>query len=162
MNNKNMIVDSYTVTKDTYIIEPIIHEDKIFSRIYDKSGEVIVSNKPLYVIRRSCRNVGNNFNFARQISKNFFGEEKHKLPIIISFEYGIPSVFFPILSPFSPNNIWVGINGIINIRRDGNNTEITLKDGREVMLQINYSSFCVQYVCAMMLFKHAQTKRLDF
>ena len=162
MDDKNRIVNTYHVTKDTYIIEPINHEGKPFTRIYDKSGEVIISKKPLSVIRDSCKNMGSSLKFAQQVSKEFFGEEKHKLPIIISFHFGLPFVVFPLLSPSSPNNIWIGLNGVSKIRRKNSQTEVTLKDGREFTLQINYASFCIQYVCAMLLFKHAQTKRLDF
>lgn len=154
------IVDSYHVSFNTYLVEPIQHEDKLFSRVYDKSGEVIVSRKPLYIIRKSCLLMGSNYNAARETSKSFFGKEKHKLPIIISHDYGIPCVFFPLLSPTSPNNLWIGLHAITNIRRYNDCTEITLKNGKEIILHVHYSSFCSQYVSATMLQKYAKNQRL--
>lgn len=153
-------VDSYYVSFDTYLIEPLKHGDKLFSRIYEKGGEVIVGRKPIYLIRKSCSLTGTNYKSARIMSKSFFGKEKHKLPVIISHDYGIPCVFFPLLSPASPNNVWVGLHAIINIRRHNDCTEITLKDGREMTLHVHYTSFCSQYVSASMLQKYASNQRL--
>ena len=154
------IAESYHVSFNTYLIEPLIHGDKLYSRVYDKNGEMVVSRKPIYIIRKSCVLMGSNYKTARTVSKRFFGDEKHKLPIIISHDYGMPCVFFPLLSPTSPNNVWVGLHAIINIRRFKDCTEITLKDGRELILNFNYSSFCTQYVCATMLNKFGTHQRL--
>lgn len=153
-------VDSYILSKNTYLVESIKHEDKLFSRVYDKTGEIIVRRKPLKLIRDTCKMMGGNYNSARSYSKSFFGNEKHKLPIIVSHNYGIPCVFFPLYSPTSPNNVWVGLHAIINIRKKNNTTVITLKDDREITLFVNYSSFCSQYVCATMLHKHFLNQRL--
>ena len=159
LNNVN-IIDSYHISFNTYLIEPMNHGGKLYSRIYDQQGEFIVNKKPLFIVRKSCQVMGSNYNTARLVSKRFFGDEKHKLPIIISHDYGIPCVFFPLLSPTSPNNVWIGLHAITNIRRSKDFTEITLKNGKEVILQINYPSFCSQYVCAAMLQKFATTQRL--
>lgn len=154
------VVNSYHISFNTYLIEPMEHGEKLYSRVYDKNGEIIVERKPLYIVRKSCYAMGSNYNAARMVAKRFFGKEKHKLPIIISHDYGIPCVFFPLLSPASPSNVWIGLHAIINIRRLKDFTEITLKNGKELVLQINYSSFCSQYVCATMLQKYAANQRL--
>lgn len=156
------VVDYYHLSFNSYLIEPVKHEDKLFSRVYDKTGEVIVGRKPIYIVRKSCQVMGNNYKAAREVSKRFFGKEKHKLPIIISHDYGIPCVFFPLLSPASPSNVWIGLHAVTNIRRSKDCTEITLKDGKELLLNVNYSSFCSQYVSASMLQKYATNERLIF
>ncbi|KGR80593.1 competence protein ComK [Ureibacillus manganicus] len=153
-------VNSYYLSFNSYLIEPIQHGDKLYSRVYDKSGEVVVSRKPLYIIRKSCDLMGSRYNAAREVSKNFLGPDKHKLPIIIAYDYGVPLVFFPILSPTSPSNVWVGLHSIINIQQDMDQTKITLKDDREIILQVPQSSFNNQYVRATMLQKHASNQRL--
>lgn len=160
MSKRLNVVDSYHISFNTYLIEPIVHGDVIYSRVYDKSGIVTVSRKPIYIIRKSCILMGTNYRMARLLSKRFFGNEKHKVPIIISHDYGMPCVFFPLLSPTSPNNVWVGLHAIINIRRLKDSTEVTLKDGRELVLNLNYSSFCTQYVSASMLQKFGTNQRL--
>ncbi len=153
-------IDSYHLSFNSYLIEPLEHGDKLYSRIYDKSGEVIVSRKPLYIIRKSCDLMGSRYNAAREVSKKFLGDGKHKLPIIIAYDYGVPLVFFPILSPTSPSNVWIGLHSIINIQPLKDRTKITLKDDREIILQLPQSSFNNQYVRATMLQKHASNQRL--
>ncbi|KGR90535.1 hypothetical protein CD30_10705 [Ureibacillus massiliensis 4400831 = CIP 108448 = CCUG 49529] len=154
------IVDSYHLSFNSYLIKPIKKGEKLYSCVYDKSGEVIVSRKPLYIIRKSCILMGTSYTAAREVSKSFFGKEKHKLPIIIAYDYGIPLVFFPILSPASPNNVWVALHSIVNIQKADDCTLITLKDDREIKLQVHYTSFCTQYVCATMLQKYGSNQRL--
>nr|WP_106783781.1 competence protein ComK [Lysinibacillus timonensis] len=154
------ILQSYHLSFNSYLVEPMMHEGKLYSRVYDKSGEVIVSKKPIQIIRKSCLLMGTSYKAAREVSKKFFGPEKHKLPIVITYDFGNALVFFPILSPSSPNNVWVGLHSIINIRKSNDQTIITLKDNRELTVQINCSSFSMQYVCATMLQKHATSQRL--
>lgn len=159
MLKNRTFIESYRISFNTYLIMPIKHGEKLYSHVYDKNGEYIVERKPLYIVRKSCEVLGYNYNHAKNFSKSFFGKEKHKLPIIITHD-GIPNVFFPLFSPSSPNNIWIGLHAITNIRRHKEFTEITLIDGREKVLHINYASFCSQYVCATMLQKHASHQRI--
>ncbi|HWL25733.1 MAG TPA: competence protein ComK [Ureibacillus sp.] len=153
-------IDSYCLSFNSYLIEPLEHGDKLYSRVYDKSGEVIVSRKPLYIVRKSCDLMGSKYNAARKVSKKLLGDYMHKLPVIIAYDFGIPLVFFPILSPSSPNNVWVGLHSIINIEPLKDQTKITLKDDREIILQMPQSSFNNQYVRATMLQKRASNQRL--
>ncbi|MDN4492252.1 competence protein ComK [Ureibacillus aquaedulcis] len=157
---KNIIlIESYRISFNTYLIMPIKNGEKLYCHVYDKNGEFIVERKPIYIVRKSCEILGYNYNHAKNFSKSFLGKAKHKLPIIITHD-GIPNVFFPLFSPTSPNNIWVGLHAITNIRRHKEFTEITLIDGKEFVLPINYASFCSQYVCATMLQKHASQQRI--
>ena len=153
------VIDSYHISFNTYLIVPTKHGEKLYSHVFDKHGEYVVERKPLYIVRNSCTVLGGNYNNSKRMAKCFFGKEKHKLPIVVTHDFGIPTVFFPLLSPSSPNNIWIGLHAIINIRRVNDLTEITLRDGKELVLQINYASFCSQYVCATMLQKYASHQR---
>ncbi len=157
--NEN-IIDSYHISFNTYLIEPITKEGKLYSHVYDKGGEYVVGRKPLYIVRNSCNVLGSNYNNSMKMARIFFGKDKHKLPIVITHDFGIPNVFFPLFSPSSPNNMWIGLHGIANIRRLKEFTEITLKDGKELIIEINYASFCAQYVSATMLQKFASQQRL--
>jgi len=159
---KGNFVDSYCVTRNTYMIEPIhLDNNKTYSRVYDKGGEVLVSQSPLKIIKESCKNMSINYHAARQFAKEFFGEEKHKLPISISYANGFPCVFFPLLSPDSSDNCWIGLHAIINFKKVKNCTEITLKDGRELTLQVHSSSFSSQYVYSTMFQIYIKNKRQE-
>ena len=159
MLKNSIVIDSYHISFNTYLIVPVKHGEKLYSHVYDKSGEYVVEQKPLYIVRNSCNVLGNNYNNAKKIAKCFLGKEKHKLPIVVTHDFGIPNVFFPLLSPSSSNNIWIGLHAITNIRRLKEFTEITLKNGTELVLPLNYASFCSQYVSATMLQKHVAHQR---
>ncbi|HWK21910.1 MAG TPA: competence protein ComK [Ureibacillus sp.] len=158
MSKNASIIDFYRISLNTYIIIPIQNGKKTYAHIYDKNGEYIVELKPLYIVRKSCNGIGYNYNIAKKFSKSFFGKEKHKLPLLISYNES-PNIFFPLFSPSSPNNIWIGLDAIINIKRLKDSTEITLRDGKEIVLPINYASFCSLYVSATMLRKHAANQK---
>ncbi|MDI7742899.1 competence protein ComK [Lysinibacillus fusiformis] len=154
-----IVIDAYYISFNTFLIEPVEHEGKLYSHVYDKSGEYIVERKPFYIVRHSCNVLGSNYNNAKKIAQCFLGSEKHKLPIVVTQDFGIPNVFFPLHSPNSPSNIWVGLHAITNIRRLKEYTEITLKNGIELVVPLNYASFCSQYVSATMLQKHVAHQR---
>ncbi|MFC7685681.1 competence protein ComK [Ureibacillus sp. GCM10028918] len=159
MQKNIILIESYRISFNTYLMMPIKRGEKLYCHVYDKNGEYVVERKPLYIVRKSCEVLGYNYTHAKNFSKSVLGKAKHKLPVIITHD-GIPNVFFPLFSPSSPNNIWVGLHAIANIRRLKDFTQITLIDGKEFELQINYSSFCAQYVAATMLLKHASNQRI--
>lgn len=145
------------------MIESVTHENKLVSRIYDKTGEFIIEQPPIRLIRKSCHLMGSSYKGSRELSKRFFGNRRQKLPILISQDFGIPCIFFPIFSPTSDNNIWVSLNSIINIKKDSNNcTIITLKDHREIKLNVSHTSFSLQYVDSSMYQKYLIRQRTLF
>ncbi|QCR31552.1 competence protein ComK [Lysinibacillus sp. SGAir0095] len=160
MFKKNVpVLKSYHITLDTYLIEPIMCGEKIYSYVYDKKGEFIVERKPFYIVRRSCDVLGYNYKSAIKFSKEFFGKDKHKLPILIAHD-GKPNILFPIYSPTSPNNIWVGLHGIANIGVNKHPSEITLLDGKEKTLPVSITSLNSQYVYATMLYKYSSQLKM--
>ena len=148
------VLDSYQIRLDTYLIAPYQMGDKTYSYVYDKSGEYIVKRKPLYIVRRSCKLFGYSYKTAIQFSKEFFGKDKHKLPILLPHE-GVPNIMFPLYSPSSLNNIWIGLHGIANIGDHKQSQEITLIDGKETPLPVSNTSFNSQYLRAIKLYTHA-------
>ena len=156
------VLDSYQIRLDTYLIAPFQDGEKIYSYVYDKSGEYIVKRKPLYIVRRSCKLLGYSYKSALQFSKDFFGKDKHKVPILLPHE-GIPNILFPLYSPSGTNNIWVGLHGIANV---GDHKEllqeITLLDGKEKTLPVSKTSFDSQYLRAIKLFTHASLQIRKF
>lgn len=162
-NSNSKVMDSYFISHNTYMIESIIHENKLYSRIYDKTGEFIVKQKPISLIRNACHLMGSSYKGSRELSKRFFGNRKQKLPILITQDFGVPCIFFPLLSPLSKNNVWVSLNSIINIRKDTDNTTIiTLKNEKEIKLNVSHTSFSIQYVDSSMYQKYLIRQRTIF
>ncbi|MBB5150414.1 MULTISPECIES: competence protein ComK [Ureibacillus] len=151
------VIDWYYITPNTYLIEPVEHKGKHCSLVYDKFGIFYVDKKPLKLVGDTLKKLGTTYKASTDFSKRFFGKEKHKLPIVLSYDQ--PYAFFPLLSPYSSKNIWIAQHAIINIQKCEDSTIITLKNDYEITLPIHYPSFCTQYVCATMLLKFALKQR---
>lgn len=151
-------IDFYYITPNTYLIEPIERNGKYHSIVYDKHGMFFVNKRPFRILSDTLKKLGTTYKVANEFSKKFLGKEKHKVPIVMSYDQ--PYTFLPLLSPYSSKNIWIAQHAIINIRKcDDSSTEITLKNGCEFILPLHYTSFCAQYVCATMLQKFAIKQR---
>lgn len=147
------ILGSYIMSFNTFYLEPFKKDNRIYSRIIDKHNEIIVSQKPMYVIRKSCLFLGTNYEATRSLSKQFFGNQ-HKLPIILTHDFGIPCIFIPIFSARSDLNAWIGLHAIEQAMPFQNGTKVILKNGEELMLSTQYGAFSKQFVNAFMLKKH--------
>lgn len=91
-------VNGYLISFNTYLLQPIQHDSKVFTHVIDKHNELIVTRKPMHVLRKSCLSLGSTYEAAKQSAKRFFGNQ-HKLPIVVAFDYGYPCIFLPTFSP---------------------------------------------------------------
>lgn len=162
--NQNMKhVKSYHITNATYLLLPIPKGKRVVhTLVFDKTGCLYVSQSPMKIINASCRQMGSSYQSAKELSKQYFGENKHKLPIVVAMTYGDPYVMFPLMSPKSPLNGWVSFNSLINIRDQEGQINVTFKNFVDSNLDIQYTSFCKQYVHAAMLHKHLTAKWKHF
>ena len=151
-------VNGYLMSFNTYLLQPIQHESKIFTHVIDKHNELIVTRKPLHVLRKSCISMGTTYEAAKYSAKRFFGNQ-HKLPIVVAYDYGFPCIFLPTYSPQSIHNIWIGLHAISNISPSNEGCMITLKNDMEIELPIKYNSISKQFVNASMLYKHYMEER---
>lgn len=151
-------VNSYLISFNTYLLQPIQHDAKVFTHVIDKHNELIVTRKPMHVLRKSCISLGSTYEAAKQSAKRFFGNQ-HKLPIVVAFDYGFPCIFLPTYSPNSIHNIWIGLHAITNITPSKTGCVVTLKNDKKIELPIQYASISKQFVNASMLYKHYMNER---
>lgn len=151
-------VNGYLMSFNTYLLEPIQYNSKIFTRVIDKHNELIVTRKPLHVLRKSCISLGTTYEAAKHSAKRFFGNQ-HKLPIVVTFDYGYPCIFLPTYSPNSIHNIWIGLHAISNIVPSKMGCIVTLKNDQQIELPVQYASISKQFVNASMLYKHYMNER---
>ncbi|WP_108306286.1 competence protein ComK [Metalysinibacillus jejuensis] len=144
---------NYLISFDTLLITPTLVEGKLASQIIDKNLECVVLRKPLYLIRKSCLTLGLSYEMARKNAKNFFSNQ-HKLPIVISHQYGMPCIFFPTLSPSSPHNSWVGLHAVKRIDPSPEGCALTLTTNQQLTLDISYTTMLKQYANATLLYRH--------
>ncbi|WP_339175284.1 competence protein ComK [Solibacillus sp. FSL R5-0691] len=150
---------NYIISNSTFCLQSYQQRDKIHTAILDKYGQSTSPYKPLKIIRDTCRLHGSSYDASKYQARRFFGENKHKLPIMVAYDFGDPCILFPLFSPFSPQNVWLSLNPIINISEDGDKTLVTFVDNTEVSLDINMKSFNQQYVRAAMYYKYLLLQR---
>lgn len=152
-------ITSYIISNSTYLLETVTTNNRIHTTIYDKHGISKIDQKPIKIVRTTCRLHGTSLEAATETAKHFFGSNRHKLPIVVSVEYGNPCILFPLFSPHSAANIWINLNSIINIHEEEDGTRITFTNMTEKILPIQCKSFNQQYVRAMMYYKHILRSR---
>lgn len=150
---------NYIISNSTFCLTSYQQRDKIHTAILDKYGKITSPYKPLRLIRNTCRLHGSSYDASKYQARRFFGDNKHKLPIMVAYDFGDPCILFPLYSPYSHQNIWISLNPIINISESGDKTVVTFIDGTEVCLAINMKSFNQQYVRAAMYYKYLLLQR---
>ena len=151
-------VNAYLVSFNTYLLQPVKHDSKIFTSVIDKHNELIVTRKPMHVIRKSCIALGTTYEAAKNSARRFFGNQ-HKLPIVVAYDFGLPCIFLPTYSPNSEHNFWIGLHAIKNITPTQAGSIITLINDLEIELPVKYASISKQFVNASMLYKHYVEER---
>lgn len=150
---------NYIISNSTFCITSYQHRNKVHSLILDKFGRTTSPAKPLKLIRNTCRLHGSSYDASIYQAKQFFGDNKHKLPIMVAYDFGDPCILFPLFSPYSAQNIWIALHPIINIREHNDKTILTFIDETELTLNIHTKTFNQQYVRAAMYYKYLLIQR---
>ena len=125
---------NYEINRDTLAILPIEHDK---SRVVEKHNEYIVDLSPYQVMEHSCEYFGSSLNGRLSASKSMLGSI-YKAPVLVEESRNI--IFFPTSSPLLSGNVWISLNNIEKYEKVCEQTKIIFKDGKEVLVDIPYSS----------------------
>jgi competence transcription factor ComK len=162
--DKSFEVETYVISEMTYALQTKLVDNKYYTTIVDKRGTVDCPKSVTRVISTSCRNSGISLERTKALARRHFKEGVHKLPLILSYKGTTPLVFFPIYSSRSPGNVWVNTNAISNIQSAHHETLVTLVNGEELVLPVQFTAFCGLYVRALFYqrFLSKQAKNRNF
>ena len=152
-------VTKYIITNSTYCLISEPYRNTVHTLILDKYGQATVPFQPLRIIRHTCSLHGTTYEAAKHHAKEFFGHNRHKMPIMVAYNFGEPCVLFPLFSPKSKQNIWVAVNAIINIEPQNESTLVTFLDGSDRLFPVHLNSFNQQYVRAVIYAKNIIIQR---
>ncbi|WP_075619855.1 competence protein ComK [Paenisporosarcina indica] len=159
MDNKITTASKYFVSFNTIALVPIWIENKLYTRVIENHTEFIVKMKPNTIIKKSLIFYGNSFKHATLFSRESIGR-LHKLPLMISHDFGIPLIMIPTLSPESDGNIWVSFSAIdrysINAR---NECVVHFTNSQELPVNVSHSTMCRQFAHSYFLTNHFQKTR---
>ncbi len=109
----------------------------------DENTTKIVTTDKDFIINDSCKNIMNN-------SCKYFGSSlidrikatnrlvklNSKTPIVVEESRNI--IFFPLKSTREKNNIWISFNHLDKYIKDGQNTILKFKNGKEITINFSY------------------------
>ncbi len=158
--DKKKRIGSYIVSFDTFLLQPVVKGNKISTHVIERNGELNVPRKPIHIVRKSCDYYGGSLQNSTNTAKLAIGK-RHKTPIIIAHDFGVPYIFLPTMSPNSEQNVWVSYSAIDNIEPD--DMGCILYFGKWSFLQGQYfgynnvSPICSRYSSRKKLFEKAKT-----
>jgi competence protein ComK len=151
-------IGSYIVSFDTFVLQPVIKGNKTSTHVIERNGELSVPRKPIHIVRKSCDYYGGSLQNSTNTAKLAIGK-RHKTPIIVAHDFGVPYIFLPTMSPISELNSWVSYSAIDNIEPDDMGCTIYLENDRSFKADISATTMYRQYAVAALLEKNFLKKQ---
>lgn len=124
----------FLVSFDTAVLQPVVINNKVFTKATSYSGETkIIGKRPYDIVRSSCSHYGSNIQLSTKLSKQAIGNYL-KLPILIAYDYGNPCILLPILSPKSDLNVWFSLGAIESFYPSEGGSTIVLTNGQTIQV----------------------------
>ena len=124
-------MNNYEINEDTYAI---ISEEIGKTKIIEKDNEYTINEDAYKVMDESCKYYGSSYKGRIEASKELLNCS-YKLPIIV--EESSALIFFPIKSSLLQDCSWINVNCIKNIEKIGSKCNITLRNGKKLLLDIS-------------------------
>ena len=159
MDKKFSTVSNYLVSFNTIALVPIWIENKLFTRVFENNIEFIVKLKPITIIKKSLAFYGNSYKHALFFSRESIGP-MHKLPLMLSHDFGVPLIMMPTLSPESDSNIWVSFSAIdLYSINSHNHCVVHFTNSQLLPVNVSHSTMCRQFVLSQFLTNQFQKTR---
>lgn len=150
-------ISPYIISFDTFMLQPVIKDNKMTTRIVERSKELTSPRKPLHLVRRSCHYYGNSYKSATNSAKLILSKS-HKIPIVIAHDFGKPLVFLPTMSPNSEHNIWISLHAIDNVKANKMGCTIFLENKSSFKVNVSEATIHRQHTLGSVLKKKYQKK----
>ena len=100
-------IGSYIVSFDTFMLQPVFKGNKISTRVIERNGEFDrLHENPFILLEILAIFMVALLQNSTNTAKLAIGK-RHKTPIIIAHDFGIPYIFLPTMSPNSELNTWI-------------------------------------------------------
>lgn len=149
---------NYIVSFDTFLLLPVVKGNKLSTRVIERNGELDIPQKPLHVVRKSCYYYGGSLQNSTNTAKLAIGK-RHKTPIIVAHDFGVPYIFLPTMSPNSEQNSWISYSAVDNIEPDSMGCILFLENGLSFKFDISATTMYRQFAVATLLEKNFLKKQ---
>lgn len=148
----------YIVSTNTLILQTVRKESRLQTLIIEKDGTFLHPRRSLHLIRASCHHYGTTLEVATNFAKKVLND-RHKVPIVIAVDHGIPLIMIPTLSASSEQNIWIAFHAIINFRPgEAGYTIIELTNNYIIKIQTSEATIQRQIALAYLLQRDYRSK----
>ncbi len=151
-------IGNYIVSFDTFLLLPVVKGNKISTRVIERNGELSVPRKPIHIVRKSCDYYGGSLQNSTNTAKLAIGK-RHKTPIIVAHDFGVPYIFLPTMSPNSEQNSWISYSAVDNIEPDNMGCILYLENGLSFKFNVSATTMYRQYAVATLLEKNFLKKQ---
>ena len=128
------MLQEYEIGEKTLAIIPV---DENISKVLEEDAVYFVNKKTKDIIDDSCRYFGSSYIGRFEGTMHILGFN-YKAPIII--EETKKLIFFPTSSPRFNNCTWINLKNIKKYSRQLKQSIVCFKNGKEILLDISYSS----------------------
>ena len=143
---------SYVISFSTFILKPVLVENRILTYVVERDKEFELPHKPIYVVKSSSSFYGSSFQLLTNTAKLLLGNV-HKTPILLAHAYDTPCILIPTLSPYSDQNVWINYHAIDYIESDELGCVVHFENNKKIRLNNSASSMFRQYALARFLEK---------
>lgn len=159
MDKKISTASNYFISFNTIALVPVWIENKLYTRVIENHTEFLVRMKPSTIVKKSITFYGNSYKHATFFSRESIGH-LHKLPLMISHDFGVPLIMMPTLSPESEGTIWISFSAIERYSLNTHNQCVVHFTNSQVLsVNVSYSTMCRQFVLSHFLTNHFQKTR---
>lgn len=150
----NSQLSSYIVSFETLALLPLVVGTKVFTRVIERSNEVIVTRRPAYIVRKSCEFYGSTLKHRIETARQTLGN-RHKTPILLAHAFDMPYIFLPTLSPTSDHNIWISYHAIEGFKECNEHygCVVQLENNTSIPLNVTMTTMYRQHSFATLLKK---------
>ena len=152
-------MNNYEINEETYAV---ISKNVGKTEIIEKNNDYIIDNDAYKVMDDSCKYYGSSYKGRLEAAKVLLNCS-YKLPILV--EESSVLIFFPIKSSLLDDCCWINLNGICNIEKVDNKSQITFKNGKKIIFDISKLSLENQIYRSTKLesiiFKRINAKKRD-
>ncbi len=124
-------MNNYEINEDTYVV---LAEEIGKTKIIEKDNEYTINEDAYKVMDESCKYYGSSYKGRIEASKKLL-DCSYKLPIIV--EESSALIFFPIKSSLLQDCCWINLNSIKSVEKNGNKCNITLINGKKLLIDIS-------------------------
>ena len=154
MNPKSQFV----ISTSTFVLQTIRKENSLKTQIIEGDHTFIHPRKSMHLIRAACQHYGTSLKVATSHARRILNN-RHKVPILVAFDRGIPLIMIPTMSSTSEQNIWISFHSIVNYKADElGNTIIYLMNNHSITVNVSESTIQRQVSLAHILQLDYQNK----